>query len=929
MSSNVKPESKQKRTRSRFGCQSCKKLKVKCDEERPSCGSCIKRGKECDYSIKLTWGGRPYKKPKLEKMCSDIPKNYTSNGFSVASITERSKNVNNDCLKKSKQIVKPEIGKVLNERNVVSSVTQSPKQIQAFDQQLPNTHDTANTISEVSVPSGINLENNSSHAKKLKRNKNGHHKRSDNLETEVSNYIAKTLTPGLQALTNALETVGGNNSLFHFENIGILNDLSSTLAGNFDLESITSGTSGSASSPENHFGNKKSKTGNDNVNIMKNESNNVFDSSQFHDIDIDMLKVLNTNTNNNNGSNGFVHQHKHVNNNNNNNNNHNSIHNEMMKPDLVFTNFLDELDSYAQDISKIEQVDPVAQSNFSNDIFLFNGGGNMFSNKRATKYSNIDEDEEEVNEDIREYSKEIEAARFTNYHGASYDENVNGVSASNEAHSFFNFNTIPRGLLPLPDLLLNIPYYAENFHFFRNVTSYILVPAPEHLYKVNPFKVILPRLAMTNDSILSILIAFGLTHKTLMLGQPEPKVVLDQLLSRALNELLILLQDDKTSRSDLTLALVLMIGSYEMFSGKHKSWKLHIKGAKQILLKRKATHLFRRNSIKSVSSSETNSLKNFAKSDSQNEFNDILPAKVFPPVSGSISSKRSSSGLVSNQSFQESDVSFFLARWFAYIDVLAALCSSLKPQVGSQQQKVHFWRNDQLNDINYGYSDTDESDEELDDDYAKTEKQVKVAVDMFLGFDLRYLPIFDSIITLIKEVNVFLVKNNNCDPSNLHLPISLITRAIETKERLTKIFESSERRKKKYSDEAFANDKVLSATNKNYFQAGLLHLYRRVFLIPRDSTIVQSLCKSIANTTRKYIENCSSAEICSLFCMFIASAESLDADVRNFFYDRFTKQSSIGNHMSIKARDVAVACWETGKDWMDIIDENNIDITFV
>ncbi|KAH3679877.1 hypothetical protein WICMUC_000620 [Wickerhamomyces mucosus] len=57
-----------KKLRSRFGCHRCKRLKVKCDELKPSCTLCLKTGSSCDYSIKLTWGGRPFKDEKKSNM---------------------------------------------------------------------------------------------------------------------------------------------------------------------------------------------------------------------------------------------------------------------------------------------------------------------------------------------------------------------------------------------------------------------------------------------------------------------------------------------------------------------------------------------------------------------------------------------------------------------------------------------------------------------------------------------------------------------------------------------------------------------------------------------------------------------------------------------------------------------------------------------
>ncbi|GME82211.1 unnamed protein product [Ambrosiozyma monospora] len=69
-SQKPKPKSKpkQKRTRSRTGCHACKKAKIKCDETKPTCLNCARVNRQCDYSLKLTWGGRPYKKPKVEKL---------------------------------------------------------------------------------------------------------------------------------------------------------------------------------------------------------------------------------------------------------------------------------------------------------------------------------------------------------------------------------------------------------------------------------------------------------------------------------------------------------------------------------------------------------------------------------------------------------------------------------------------------------------------------------------------------------------------------------------------------------------------------------------------------------------------------------------------------------------------------------------------
>ncbi|KAK3618372.1 hypothetical protein LTR56_024676 [Elasticomyces elasticus] len=40
----------QKHTKSRTGCTTCKRRKVKCDEHRPSCRNCVKHGARCDFT---------------------------------------------------------------------------------------------------------------------------------------------------------------------------------------------------------------------------------------------------------------------------------------------------------------------------------------------------------------------------------------------------------------------------------------------------------------------------------------------------------------------------------------------------------------------------------------------------------------------------------------------------------------------------------------------------------------------------------------------------------------------------------------------------------------------------------------------------------------------------------------------------------------
>lgn len=48
-----KGKKRDRRLRSRFGCEKCRNKRVKCDEKRPLCGRCLMRGVQCKYKILL------------------------------------------------------------------------------------------------------------------------------------------------------------------------------------------------------------------------------------------------------------------------------------------------------------------------------------------------------------------------------------------------------------------------------------------------------------------------------------------------------------------------------------------------------------------------------------------------------------------------------------------------------------------------------------------------------------------------------------------------------------------------------------------------------------------------------------------------------------------------------------------------------------
>lgn len=73
--------------RSRNGCHGCKSRKVKCDEGKPKCSSCLKLGEECDYSIKLQWGGRSKKEQNAFSAMANASPGFSTIAFNPSDMS--------------------------------------------------------------------------------------------------------------------------------------------------------------------------------------------------------------------------------------------------------------------------------------------------------------------------------------------------------------------------------------------------------------------------------------------------------------------------------------------------------------------------------------------------------------------------------------------------------------------------------------------------------------------------------------------------------------------------------------------------------------------------------------------------------------------------------------------------------------------------
>ncbi|ODV87204.1 hypothetical protein CANARDRAFT_26627 [[Candida] arabinofermentans NRRL YB-2248] len=942
VASTPEPSTGNKRTRSRKGCHSCKKAKIKCDESKPSCMNCTKNNRECDYSLKLTWGGRPYKKPKVEKLnpvanLSSQQLNSTSmrliNSFGLDSSSATSSSASTplfaaaqtsfarESIKSSSPVASNLTNRTLsNQRTSLASDPSNKIRVKtenitsleascALDteslQKTANDNTNPTSYANMSIPTYKEASSN------------------DIRSTTAKSIPLKSTTSPVLSLFD----MGSPRSMLNFP----LAPLRATDSPNMNSnriddyesleESYTPQLISKVRSPVNYIS--------DNNSIPELALNNI--SNNFQSVSGAIETLITDNILQEKPS-AFLEEMDHystdfriahLNNKNNTRLSETLLNNDQLDADNSSA-FIDALvDEYSVDIAKLELLKPQNSSALSSIPYI---------NKKGSRVPRLVIDELEEDSDY-------EDALALNYYGNSkFDDPY--VTRSYSTPSSTNSDTIeqiPRGLQPLPDMLLNVPDYYDSFRFYLDTTSSLLIPIDETMYRNNPFKVVLPQVAITNDGLLSVLVAFGLLHKNQLLNKEEPTEVVDQLLSRSLSELLVLLQNKETATSDLTLSLVLLLSSFMVFTSRSNNWKVHLKGAKQILLMRGYNKPFEK----------------FMKDLKGNHMAISL-----------------------NNEIKKSRLVYFLIRWFAYLDVLANLSSPLeptdaevatfieqtykstpgetatrrsatpegKPKGTNTKNRIKAIQNgdskvDPITDFNFDLNENQQIDYEIDT--PKTGFQTSSIlddesmdnVDYFMGFDLRFLPLYTQTIKLIRKTNTLLRFTNageyKVSPSIIEqaMVIEKEFRRLDSSESLTNI--SLESNGPSAQDTDNEKYRSLIATNKTFLLMGLIHLYRRVLRIPKSSSLIQEMTKEMRNLVSKYIPNDSANEICLILPIFSAACDCEDEQDREWFCEKLRSFTKKGSPSSAFALEVIQKCWSTGEDWFSILYKENKDIVFL
>lgn len=147
---------------------------------------------------------------------------------------------------------------------------------------------------------------------------------------------------------------------------------------------------------------------------------------------------------------------------------------------------------------------------------------------------------------------------------------------------------IPRALGKLPSKLMDNPMNLLYFHHFINNTARVLVPHDDP--QSNPFRTILPQLALNNDNLMSLLLAYSASHRARVLDQPEPAMRIALWVQDIFPALRESLTDPKQKISNANVATAIMLSSLAIVSptafGYDIPWQRHLMLARELIASR-------------------------------------------------------------------------------------------------------------------------------------------------------------------------------------------------------------------------------------------------------------------------------------------------------------------------------------------------------
>ena len=393
-----------------------------------------------------------------------------------------------------------------------------------------------------------------------------------------------------------------------------------------------------------------------------------------------------------------------------------------------------------------------------------------------------------------------------------------GLYSADTAHSEGGYYekpvsvSIPRSLGTLPSTLQDNPMNLLYFHHFLNHTARILVP---HDCIENPFRSILPKMALRHDNLLNLLLAYSASHRARLLKHPEPANRIALWVQDIFPSLSRSLNDPSAQVSNANLATAIMLASLEIISPNTFEvpipWQSHLSVARRMLMARGGAKSIHRKDV----------------------------------------------------------VSYFLSRWFAYLDVLGSLSNpkSDQPLFGGD-----YWA-------------SDDSDEQGD-----------FQIDCLIGFTSRCVGLLAKIAELARQCDSQRIDGDGAVIDNWIPPPHILTVAQSLKADLEDARLHTYRGcPHKHGDdvEDAWNGQEMVATNEAFHWAGLIHLDRRVLGKPSWDTEIQAAVGKIVEALDR-VRKGSTAEACLLFPMFTAGCHAKGQGRRGKILERLRSVEGSG-----------------------------------
>ena len=421
---------------------------------------------------------------------------------------------------------------------------------------------------------------------------------------------------------------------------------------------------------------------------------------------------------------------------------------------------------------------------------------------------------------------------------------------------------IPKFLEPLPEELLNNHMNLLYFHHFINHTGRILVP---HDCPENPFRGVLPQMAVRDKHLLHLMLAFSASHRARLLNHDEPANRIAAWMSDVLPALREALAEpsspgnaDPTDPSSLApLATAIMLASLEIVSPSTFSvsipWQQHLQVARQMII-----------------------------------------------------SKGGLDRLAQKADGARDKAIFFLSRWFAYLDVLGSLGSGQRdePLYGAYlEDGGGLWL------VNRG-------NEEL------------YQIDCFFGFSGRCIALLARVAELAAQCDQQRIEPETKQVRADWKPPDVIRQEADQLRGRIVASASSWYGGCNHTNPYIPNSpggksdqdvEEIYATNEAYHWAGLIHLSRRVLALPSNDPEVQENVRRIIQSLC-VVRRGSSAESCLLFPMFTAGCEAQTKADRDVFMDRLRAVEGWGMEHVTRARALMEKVWSTGKPWETLVD---------